>query len=206
MFDLNALRKRSPTISDPEWDMSDEDCLLKLQAGEATGLAVLFERYRRLVRGIARKILRDVQESEDLLQAVFLEIFKNADRFDPRKGTARTWILQYCYHRSYNRKKYLQLRGFYQDRASSQPYHQSSPAAVPWHGLSEDEASRLLDDALRSLPEQHRRVLEKVFFDGKTIKEVAKEEDLSVGNARHYYYRSLDRLRQQLGKAEVRRK
>jgi len=201
MSDLTTLRKPSEESSDRDWYISDEECLLKVQAGQNTGLAVLFERYRRLVCGIARKILRDAEESEDLLQSVFLEIFQNADRFDPRKGTVRTWILQYCYHRSYNRKKYLTLRGFYRDQTSSCA-DESFRAAEPWRGLSHEEAGRLLADSLRSLPEQHRRILEKVFFEGKTIKEVAAEEGVSVGNARHYYYRSLEKLRQELGKAE----
>lgn len=202
MCDLNALREPSATGSDRDWEISDEECLRKFQAGEKSAFAVLFERYRRLVVGIARRILRDVQESEDLLQSVFLEIFQNAERFDPSKGTVRTWILQYSYHRSYNRKKYLSIRGFYRDRTTG-------PADQSWHdrnaqpgGLSHEEAERLLSRALHSLPALHRRILEKVFFEGKTIKEVAAEESVSVGNVRHYYYRSLEKLRRQLGRTE----
>ncbi|RPI28679.1 MAG: sigma-70 family RNA polymerase sigma factor [Acidobacteria bacterium] len=201
MSDRRILRKIPEASTNADWHMSDEDCMLQLQAGEQTGLAVLFERYRSLVSNIARKILRDTQESEDLLQSVFLEIFRNADRFDPRKGTVRTWILQYCYHRSFNRKKYLNLRGFYRDANSSQS-QESSRSSQPWLGLSQEEAGRLLADSLRNLPEKHRRILEKVFFHGKTIKEVAAEERLSVSNARHYYYRSLEKLRQQLSSTE----
>lgn len=201
MSNPRMLRKVPEAGSDADWRISDEDCLLRLQAGEQAGLAVLFERYRSLVSNIARKILRNTQESEDLLQSVFLEIFQNADRFDPRKGTVRTWILQYVYHRSYNRKKYLKLRGFYQDGTSSRSDESCRPGE-PWHGLSQGEAAGLLADSLRSLPEQHRRVLEKVFFEGRTFKEVAAEERLSIDNARHYYYRSLEKLRQRLGSVE----
>jgi RNA polymerase sigma-70 factor (ECF subfamily) len=201
MSDSRIVRKAPEAGSDADWRISDEDCLRRLQAGEQTGLAVLFERYRSLVRNIARRILRDSQESEDLLQSVFLEIFQNADRFDPHKGTVRTWILQYCYHRSYNRKKYLKLRGFYRDGTSSRCDELWRPGQ-PWHGLGQEEAAKLLADSLRTLPEQHRRILEKVFFEGRTLKEVAADERISVDNVRHYYYRSLEKLRQRLGSTE----
>lgn len=49
------------------------------------------------------------------MQSVFLEVFRAAAQFDPAKGTTKVWILQCAYHRSFNRRQYLNLRGLYEN-------------------------------------------------------------------------------------------
>ena len=80
-----------------------------LQAGRHDALAILFDRYHRLVLTVALRILREAGETEDFMQSVFLEIFRCAAQYDAAKGTAKVWILQYAYHRSFNRRQYLNL-------------------------------------------------------------------------------------------------
>src|SRR5262245_42266157 len=95
--------------------LSDESVMAHLQAGHADALAMLFDRYHRLVLSIAMKILRDVGEAEDLMQSVFLDIYKCAGQFDAAKGTTKVWILQYAYHRGMNRRQHLNVRNFYKN-------------------------------------------------------------------------------------------
>jgi RNA polymerase sigma-70 factor, ECF subfamily len=85
-------------------DLNDEELMAHLQAGHGDALAVLFDRYHRLVLSIALKIVRDLAEAEDVTQNVFLEIFRSVAQFDPARGTTKTWVLQYAYHRSINRR------------------------------------------------------------------------------------------------------
>jgi RNA polymerase sigma-70 factor (ECF subfamily) len=117
--------------------LPDEVVMRSLQLGHHDALAVLFDRYQRLVMDIALRILRDPGEAEDLLQAVFLEIFRAAAQFDPAKGTTKVWLLQYVYHRSFNRRHYLSLRGLYENTPkpdgiaeSSSILHSQSHAAM----------------------------------------------------------------------------
>src|SRR5215813_179794 len=93
--------------------LPDELLMAHLQAGHADVLAIIFDRYYRLVLSVAMKILRDLGEAEDLMQSVFLEIFKVAAQFDPSRGTLKVWILQYAYHRAMNRRQALNIRNFY---------------------------------------------------------------------------------------------
>src|SRR5215831_5921666 len=94
-------------------DLTDEDVMERLRQGHPDALATLFDRFYRLVLKIALRILRDPGEAEDLMQDVFLEIFRKASQFDPAKGSTRTWIVQYAYHRSLSRRQYLAIRKFY---------------------------------------------------------------------------------------------
>ena len=80
-----------------------------MRHGRSDAIGVLFDRYSRLIFAVAKKILRDPEEAEDLTQEVFIEIYKKAHRYDDRKGTVKIWLLQYAYHRSLNRRRYLAL-------------------------------------------------------------------------------------------------
>src|SRR5271170_2606424 len=93
--------------------LSDAELMVHLQAGCNDALAVLFDRYHRLVLSIALKIVRDPGEAEDVVQSVFLEIFRSVAQFDPAKGTTKVWVLQYAYHRAINRRQHLNARNFY---------------------------------------------------------------------------------------------
>src|SRR5690242_11730777 len=119
-------QSRVPMSSSTTWLASECDAPLHAQSDEALmelvqsnhhdAMGVLFSRYRRLVQNIAWRILRDNEEAEDLVQSVFLEMFQSAFLFDPAKGKAKVWMLQYAYHRAFSRKEYLRGRGLYSPR------------------------------------------------------------------------------------------
>jgi RNA polymerase sigma-70 factor (ECF subfamily) len=174
--------------------LSDEQIMLEVQQGSGDAFAVLFDRYHRLVLVTALKIVRDVGEAQEVTQNVFLEIYRAARRFDPARGTLKVWLLQYAYHRSINRRNYLLLRHFYnrQDLDEAATW-EASARTVPQAPVQ--EVKHLLKEALGTLNEAQRRTIEKVFFGGLTLSEVAEQTHESLSNARNHYYRGLDRLR-----------
>jgi RNA polymerase sigma-70 factor (ECF subfamily) len=93
--------------------LDDKELMAQLQTGCNDALAILFDRYHRLVLSVALKIVRDPGEPEDVMQSVFLEIFRSVAQFDSAKGTTKVWILQYAYHRALNRRQHLNARNFY---------------------------------------------------------------------------------------------
>src|SRR6516164_10003272 len=120
--------------------LSDEDVIERLRQGHSDALPLLFDRFYRLVLKIALRILRDPGEAEELMQDLFLEIYKKASQFDPARGSAKTWILQYAYHRSLSRRQYLALRNFY-DRQQMSECEVCVPDSVnvSWRGLTFQE-------------------------------------------------------------------
>jgi RNA polymerase sigma-70 factor (ECF subfamily) len=174
--------------------LTDEALMLQLQRGQHNALAVLFDRYHRLVTTIASRILRDAGEAEDLMQAVFLEVFRSSAQFDPAKGTTKVWLLQYAYHRSFNRRHYLSLRGLYEH--SSNAEGEAEPLlARNAQSHSAMESSHLVKEALGSLNGAQRKVLELAFYEGLTMKEIAEKTGDSFDSVRHNYYRGLEKLR-----------
>jgi RNA polymerase sigma-70 factor (ECF subfamily) len=182
------LRMRSFHLA----NQSDEDLLQQLRSGDADALAVLFDRHYRLVFSVAHRILRDRGEAEDLMQEVFLEVYRDAARFDSTRGSVKSWILQYASHRSLNRLKYLKLRGHYDERSEYEP---PDPSQAP--SLADWQAS--IRRSLDQLSENERRVIEQVYFEGLVLKEVADRTGEPLPNVRNYYYRGLKKLRVVLG-------
>jgi len=100
-------------------NVSDEDLVRQLQSGATDALALLFDRHCRSVFSVAHRILRDSGEAEDLMQEVFLEVYRSAGSFDPACGSVKNWILQYATDRSLNRCQYVKLREHSDERAAA---------------------------------------------------------------------------------------
>ena len=176
--------------------LPDEAVMAHLKAGHNDALAVLFDRYHRLVLSIAYKILRDLSEAEDAMQSVFLEIYRVAAQFNPAKGTTKVWLLQYAYHRSLNRRQYLRIRNFYDatDRAAIEEADQQLNPRVSLP-LAPVETREFLRQGLRQISAVQRRTLELTYFEGLSLREIAEKTGESLGNVRHHYYRGLSHLR-----------
>jgi RNA polymerase sigma-70 factor (ECF subfamily) len=180
--------------------------MARVSLGENEALAVIFRRYARPVRGIACKVLRDPGEADDLLQDIFLLVHRVASRFDPNKGTVRTWILQMAYRRAISRRRTLTAGRFY-DRLDFDEdgdiERRSGQGSVTAGHESRAMLDRLIgQDALRKclseLSDNQRETLQLFFFEGYTLAEIAEKLGQTTGNVSHHYYRALEKLRRRV--------
>jgi len=189
-------------------EASDETLFDQLRGGDREALAILFRRYARLVRGIAHRILRSAAEADDLVQEVFLFLFRKGTLFDPALGSARSWIVQVTYDRAIDRRRYLASRHFYNSveldegiigannlRLEIAFYEQSI------EGILGREILKRIEDALS---EDQRRTINLHFFEGYTLDEIAGLIGQTIGNVRNHYYRGLEKMRRQIFQAKLR--
>jgi RNA polymerase sigma-70 factor (ECF subfamily) len=180
-------------------EIADEDLLRQVRSGSKDALALLFRRYARGIRNVAFRILRNEAEADDLVQEVFLFIFRKASLFDGSQGAARSWIFQVAYHRAFDRRRYLNSRHFYTsqeleetagnlaDARDELQFHEVSIEGILGKRLTATFNSRLT-------PEQ-RETIRLFFFEGYALKEIAQVTGRSLVNVRQHYYRGLARLR-----------
>ena len=175
---------------------SDNDLAQELLRENHEALAVLLDRYQRLVFTIAFRIVRDLGEAEDLVQVVFLEIFRRLKLFDPARGTFKVWLLRYAYTRSMNRRDQLEHRRFYTtlelDEAGTLPTPKRNLFDA---SLAEHEATRFVEQALDTLKPNQRRAVDLIALEGMTLEEAAKTLGYSQAATRNYYYRGIMALR-----------
>jgi RNA polymerase sigma-70 factor (ECF subfamily) len=176
--------------------LSDNDVMAHLAAGHGDAIAILLDRYSRLVLSIASKIVHDSSEAEDVAQEVFVYLCRTAGQFDAVKGSTKMWIVRTAYRRSLNRRRYLSLRDAH--LLGDNEEFLNLPSASDYSSsprLSAYESQRLVRQILGHLDGAQRRVLEMVFFDGLSMREVAAQTGTTLESVRHRYYRGIDKLR-----------
>jgi len=196
----------SPSIQDiadaMPGDLSDEHLLARTSEGDREALSFLFRRYAQMVRALAERILRDASEAEDLVQEVFLFVFRKAGLFDPERGSARSWLVQVTYHRAFDRRRYLASRRFYSNLELQEAILRAEEPGALTNSYDDSIEAALGRDALRriddALSEAQRLVMRLHFFDGHTLQEIAAMIGQSVGNVRNHYYRALEKMRKEV--------
>lgn len=174
-------------------EKADADLVAEMHLPDSDAMGALFHRYIRLVHRVAVDILRDEGEAEDVTQEVFLEIYRKSHLYDPARGAVRVWLLQYAYRRSVRRKDALRKRAAYM----GEPIDGIEPKAEARRtDLTRQECRWLIRSGLAQLTDPQRATLELVCLEDLSLREVAERLRVSVGCARHYYYRGLARLRE----------
>jgi RNA polymerase sigma-70 factor (ECF subfamily) len=134
-----------------------------------------------LFLGIPYRILLDRGEAEDLVQEIFLRLCQKSNSFDPTKGSARTWMVQFAYRRSFDRRSYLTRRFFYGGTEIEGLKNTLQEAT----GLEEQIAARLTGEQLRAafeeLNDKEAATLQLLFFEGCELREVAERLGDSLG-------------------------
>jgi RNA polymerase sigma-70 factor, ECF subfamily len=175
---------------------SDGELVRLLVAGDLEAMGEIFDRYYRLVMSVALRILRNPDEAEDLVQVVFTDFYVGAKLFDESKGSLRTWLLQYAYGRSFNRKRSLRSRCHSEHvELEDAEREESKGNAGPASRLNPQDAARLVEQILPHLNAMQRSVIQLAFFEGLKLSEIAARTGESLGNVHHAYYRGIAKLR-----------
>jgi RNA polymerase sigma-70 factor (ECF subfamily) len=196
MSDSRILALCPYPSSDVLVNATDSDLAHELLLGNDEALAILVDRYQRLIYTIAFRIVHDKGEAEDLVQIVFLEIFRKVKLFDQSKGTFKVWLLRYAYTRSMNRRDQLEHRKFYSTVVLNEVGSLGTPNASLFDpSLNACEAARFIEQVLSTLNEKQRRAVDLIGLEGMTIDEAAGKMGCSLAATRNHYYRGMMHLR-----------
>jgi RNA polymerase sigma-70 factor (ECF subfamily) len=180
---------------------TDEQLMSRLHQGDEEAIAALFKRHSRAIHRVGKKMLRDSGEADDLVQEVFLYVYRRSELFDPSKGPARSWIFQVAYTQAFLRRRKLKSIGLYnsviaddlRDGESCRDLHQVYDETV--EGLFGRNAwKRIFED----LTEDQRETLRLHFFEGYTFAEIADKLGQTYANVRNHHYRGLEKFRKHL--------
>jgi RNA polymerase sigma-70 factor (ECF subfamily) len=147
--------------------------------------------------------LKDNAEAEDIVQDLFLFIFRKAGNYDAAKSPARSWIIQMAYHPAIDRRRYLISRHHYSAEELEESRLMVTPGQIPVEKLM---GRSLLDGLREALSADQMQILELHFFEGYTFHEIADQTGQTFGNVRNHYYRGLERLRAQIFPRKIKTK
>lgn len=160
----------------------------RLAEGDARALAAIYDRYAGFAYGLALRILRDRLEAEDAVQEAFVQLWRQADRYQPSRGSPAAWLCTIVRTRALDRVR---------RRASRR--EQPEPPAVA--GDVTDAAAVLtVRKALQALSEDQRRALELAYYEGLTQSEIAHRLGEPLGTVKTRIRAAMMRLREELAR------
>jgi RNA polymerase sigma-70 factor, ECF subfamily len=161
----------------------------------------LYDRFSTLVFTIAMRMLKARSDAEDLLQEVFVQVWRQAQSYSAERGSPEAWIVNIARSRAIDKIRSIRRmeKSFVLTddpaRAESSDNVESSAA--------ESEARLTMSNALANLPEAQRKVLELAYFDGLTQTEIAERLAEPLGTVKTRMRSGIQRLRDMLGTQAV---
>ena len=150
----------------------------------------LYQLHRRRALAVARRILHDADEAEDVVQEVFVQAWRQADRFDVRRGNVLAWLSIMTRSRSLDRWRRRTTR---RESGVSEAHELEAPRRVD--NVAEGWAART---ALAELPEEQRQLLELAYWEGLSQTEIAARLGLPLGTVKTRMRTGLKTLRDKL--------
>ena len=165
---MRSMNSEGKTASAPQPAAGEDASLLaELQSGNQPAMATLYDRYARLVYSVALRVLREPAAAEDVLQEVFMQLWRNPDSFTAARGSLGGWLAVVARNRSID-----VLR-----RRRTATSIDNLPLVAPGNLADEAERNTLMQRAraiIQQLPREQRKTLEMAFFDGLTHSEIAE--------------------------------
>ena len=163
--------------------IEDRELAARLVAGDENALAEIYDRYVGLVFAMARRVLCDDARAEDVTQEVFVSVWEQPDRFDPSRGSLRSWLGLLAHHRSVDRVRSEVRRTRGEARVDPVDVITTSHVDVD-EALSGMWLAGRVREALDQLPPEQRDAVVLAYFGGRTYREVATELDIPEGTAK----------------------
>ena len=163
---------------------TDQALVLRVGNGDPDALDEIYGRFARSVYGLAYRILGDTSAAEDVVQDVFLKLWRQPSSYNPERGSLGSWLLGVTHNRAID---IVRRRRTHQEAPLPEP---GEPEIVPdgvvdlADAVGIREASESVRRALLHIPPEQRRVIEMAFFEGKTHVEISAELGEPLGTAK----------------------
>lgn len=181
-------RKDEPLVAVPGPHIGDEDLLARVQRGDDKALATLYDRYSKIVYSVALRVMRDASAAEDVLQEIFLQVWRNPSGFLASRGSLGGWLAVVSRNRSID-----WLR-----RKKPTEQVEEISLASKYDLAQEAERNTMMERArtvIAQLPHEQRKMLEMAFFEGLTHSEIAEMTGDPLGTVKTRIRSALTTLR-----------
>jgi RNA polymerase sigma-70 factor (ECF subfamily) len=176
----------------PVTELSDPQLVVAVGRFREEALAEIYRRHGGVVFGLAKKVVGDVGEAEDIVQEVFLRLWHQPDRFDPARGTLRSFLLAQSHSRAVDVVRSREARTRREEREARATANAGYDLEREvWDLMVTDQVARAVAD----LPDEERAAIELAYFGGHTYREVADLLSLPEGTVKSRIRTGLRRMR-----------
>ena len=186
-------------VPPPLASLGDVELIQRIADRRQDAIAELYDRYADLVLGVARKILGNTPDAEEVVQEAFVQVWLQADRYDRRRASPSTWLVMITRSRAIDlvRSRKVRTRAA---RAAGEEDSRDHASPEGTRAVLQDERRERVLEALAGLPEEQREVLELAFYRGWTQREIARETGIPLGTVKTRTLLAMKKLRALLQK------
>jgi RNA polymerase sigma-70 factor, ECF subfamily len=196
---LRRARREPMGSADPA-RTPDEALLLRVGAGDEHAFRELFARYAAVAHALAFRLVRQAQVAEEIVQEAFLAVWRTPERYDPARGSVRSWLMGTVHHRAVDAVRREQAQRRRTDQAAALvPRVAEDPTDDVLSALDLPRERALVQKALEQLPDEQRDVILRMYFDGLSQSQIAGRTGLPLGTVKSRTLLAMRRLRTNLG-------
>jgi RNA polymerase sigma-70 factor (ECF subfamily) len=187
----------APTSYEQYDGLDDRGLVARVTEGDGGALEALYRRYGRPCYGLARRILADDQFAQDVVQEVFLTVWRDASRFDASRGAFSSWLLSMTHHKAVDavrREENLRKRRTTSEGLEERESDAPDVGEEVWSLLRRSRVR----EALQTLPAPQREALTLAYFGGYTQREIAGLTTTPLGTVKTRMLAGMKRLRETL--------
>lgn len=170
----------------------DAALLARLQQHDMRALEEFYDRYSRLAYGLAYRILGDATAAEDVVQEAFVNVWRQAPSYDPRRGAARTWLLSIVHHRAID---VVRSRTHRQFDVQIDLVEQRLSVADTWQTVVGNVEREAIRRAVAALPAEQQRTIELAYFGGYSQPEIAAAMGVPLSTVKGRIRMAMHKLR-----------
>ncbi len=174
--------------------------LAQVAAGDANAFQQFYDKTSAKLFGVVLRIVTERQEAEDVLQEVYVSVWRKAATFDPARASPITWVATIARNRAIDRLRARPPRAHVPVEAA---YDLADDGPLPDSGLVASQNARRLETSLATLEPRHAAAIRACYFEGVTYEELAAREAVPVGTLKSWVRRGLLRMRGQLESSEA---
>ena len=182
-------------------EVSDAQLVVSIARFSEVALAEAYRRHGGAVYGLAKRVLNNATEAEDVAQEVFLRLWNQPDRFDATRGSLRSFLLAQAHARAVDAVRSSSSR---RAREARDAMRTAEAGYDMQHEVWDLAVTEQVAGALGELPEEERRAIELAYFDGHTYREVAQLLGQPEGTVKSRIRNGMRRMRAALAERGIR--
>ena len=177
---------------------TDFELLENIAKGDRRSFDLFVTRMERLVFATVYKVLNDRQDTEDVSQDVFLQVWQKAGLFNAQRGKATTWVATLARNRAIDKIRYKQRQSRLLDSYSDKMQPRDSDEIDSSVLLDAKECGAEVRSAVMDLSPEQRQAIEMAYFKGLTQSEIAGQLQQPLGTVKARIRRGLGKLRERV--------
>ncbi len=175
--------------------------MMRVAADDEEAVSQLYDRFGSLVYRMAYQAMPTRADAEDVVQEVFVRLWRTAGRYDPKRAALVTWVMLLARRHMVDRLRRMRAR--VRPAPLEEAWSPPANAPVAGAGMEKDERFSLVLERIERLPELQKTVVKRAYLNGQTLKQIGIELNIPLGTIKSALSRALVRLRERTSGEEL---